>query len=67
MDTSDTVVVNNGQFQVNINSGLPKIYYPQSTDDVPLEETAVSGHDEENKTHYSKQQRLYSCDVEATH
>ncbi|XP_019851448.1 PREDICTED: alpha-amylase-like [Amphimedon queenslandica] len=53
LDTSDTVVVNNGQFQVNINNGLPKIYYPQSTEDVPLEEAVVSGHDEENKTHYT--------------
>lgn len=28
---SDTVTVNNGQFQVYINNGLPKVYYPQST------------------------------------
>jgi alpha-amylase len=28
-DPSDTVTVANNQFQVNLDSGLPKIYYPQ--------------------------------------
>ena len=36
LDTSDSVVVNNGQFQVYIKNGLPKIYYPSSDMDVPF-------------------------------
>lgn len=56
LDTSDTVVVNNGQFQVNINNGLPKIYYPQSSQDAPLEEAAPdSANGQKNNNHLSKQ------------
>ena len=35
LDTSDIVVVNNGQFQIYIENGLPKVYYPQNTE-LPL-------------------------------
>ena len=30
LDSSDTVTVNNKQFQVNIANGLPKVYHPSS-------------------------------------
>lgn len=48
LDTSDSVVVNNGQFEVYINNGLPKIYYPSSEMDVPLD-THLTSNDEHNQ------------------
>ena len=48
LDTSDSVVVNNGQFQVYINNGLPKIYYPSSDMDVPLD-IHLTSKDEHNR------------------
>ena len=30
LDSSDTVTVSNGQFEVNIQNGQPKVYYPAS-------------------------------------
>ena len=45
LDTSESVVVNNGQFQVYINNGLPKIYYPSIDMDVPLDIHRTSKHE----------------------
>jgi alpha-amylase len=33
LDPSDTVTVNNGNFQVYMQNGLPKVYYPSHDDD----------------------------------
>ena len=30
LDPSDVVTVNGGQFQVNIQNGMPKVYHPSS-------------------------------------
>ena len=30
LDSSDVVTVNGGQFQVNIQNGMPKVYHPSS-------------------------------------
>ena len=38
LDGSDTVVVSGGQFTVNIESGMPKIYHPTADSDHQREE-----------------------------
>lgn len=48
LDKSDSIVVNNGQFQLYISNGLPKVYYPADSADVEvpfdLNPPSSSGH-----------------------
>jgi alpha-amylase len=43
LDPSDTVTVNNGNFQVYMQNGLPKVYYPSHDNDADMADSIDDG------------------------